>query len=124
MNRSTLLLIVANVAMTSFAQIVLKAGMTSPEVIRALGGEGRLSTVVTVLLNPWVVIGLFLYGGAALVWLLVLSRVEVSLAYPFVGLGFVVTMLLAWALLGESFSVTRIAGTLLIAAGVVVIAQR
>ena len=123
MNRSTLLLIVANVALTSFAQIVLKAGMSAPEVVRALAGGVRLPAIATVLVHPWIFVGLFLYGGAALVWLLVLSRVEVSLAYPFVGLGFVVTMLLAWAFLGESISVMRIACTLLIATGVVVLAK-
>ena len=118
-----MLLIVANVAMTSFAQIVLKAGMGTPEVVRALAGGFRLPALATVFLNPWVVIGLSLYGGAAVVWLLVLSRVEVSLAYPFVGLGFVMTMLLAWGFLGESVTVTRIAGTLLIAVGVLVLAK-
>lgn len=123
MNRSTMLLIVANVAMTSFAQIVLKAGMGAPEVVRALAGGFRLPSLATVFLNPWVVIGLLLYAGAAVVWLLVLSRVEVSQAYPFVGLGFVVTMLLAWVFLGESVTVARITGTLLIAAGVVVLAK-
>jgi len=117
------MLIVANVAMTSLAQIVLKAGMSAPEVTRALAGGLRLPAMVTVFLHPWVIIGLALYGGAAVVWLLVLSRVDVSLAYPFVGLGFVVTMVLAWALLGESVSPARIGGTLLIAAGVVLLAR-
>lgn len=123
MNRSTLLLILANVAMTSLAQIVLKAGMSAPEVVRALAGGVRLSAMVTVFLHPWVVLGLVLYAGAAVVWLLVLARVDVSLAYPFVGLGFVVTMVLAWAFMGEALNATRIAGTLLIAAGVVVLAR-
>jgi multidrug transporter EmrE-like cation transporter len=123
LNRSTLLLILANVAMTSLAQIVLKAGMSAPEVVRALAGGVRLSAMVTVFLHPWVVIGLVLYAGAAVVWLLVLARVDVSLAYPFVGLGFVVTMVLAWAFMGEALNATRIAGTLLIAAGVVVLAR-
>lgn len=123
MNRTTLLLIVANVALTSLAQISLKAGMIAPEVTRALAEGLRLPSLVTVLLHPWVFLGLAMYGGAALVWLLVLSRIEVSLAYPFVGLGFLVTMVLAWLFLGETVSVPRIAGTLLIAAGIVVLAR-
>jgi multidrug transporter EmrE-like cation transporter len=122
-NRSTLLLIVANVAMTSLAQIVLNSGMSAPEVTRALAGGVRLPALMTVLFHPWVVVGLGLYAGAALVWLLVLSRVDVSLAYPFVGLGFVVTMVLAWAFLGEAVTPMRMAGTLLIAAGIVVLAR-
>lgn len=123
MNRSTLLLILANVAMTSLAQIVLKAGMSAPDVVRALAGGLRLPALVTVFLHPWVIIGLALYAGAAVVWLLVLAKVDVSLAYPFVGLGFVVTMVLAWTFMGETVSATRIAGTLLIVAGVVVLAR-
>lgn len=109
--------------MTSLAQIVLKAGMGSPDVVRSLEGGLRTPVLTTVLLHPCVVIGLALYGGAALVWLLVLARVDVSLAYPFVGLGFVVTMFLAWAFLGEPVTPQRVAGTLLIAAGIVVLAN-
>lgn len=123
MNRSTLVLILANVVMTSLAQIVLKAGMSAPDVVRALSGGLRLPALATVFLHPWVIIGLALYAGAAVVWLLVLAKVDVSLAYPFVGLGFVVTMVLAWAFIGETVSATRIAGTLLIVAGVVVLAR-
>ena len=52
-----------------------------------------------------------------------LAKVDVSLAYPFVGLGFVVTMLLAWAIQGEVPTVGRIVGTLLICGGVVVLAR-
>ena len=69
------------------------------------------------------ILGLGIYFASAAVWLLVLARVDVSLAYPFVGLGFVVTMLLAWAVHGEVLSTGRIAGTLMICAGVVVLAR-
>ena len=124
MNRSLILLILANVAMTSLAQIILKFGMSSSEVSRALSGGVRLSTLVSVLFHPWVLAGLVLYFAAAVVWLLVLSKVDVSLAYPFVGLGFVVTTLLAWAVLGEAITVSRIVGTLLISAGVAILALR
>jgi multidrug transporter EmrE-like cation transporter len=49
--------------------------------------------------------------------------VQVSLAYPFVGLGFVLTMLLGWAIHGDSLSVARVAGTLIISLGVVILAR-
>jgi drug/metabolite transporter (DMT)-like permease len=60
--------------------------------------------------------------GAGL-WLLVLSKVDVSLAYPFVGLGFIMTMLLGWLFLHEGVGVERIIGTLLIAGGVVLVSR-
>lgn len=123
MTRTVLLLILVNVAMTSLAQIVLKVGMSVPEVARAMAGGIRPSLVVSVLLHPWVLLGLMLYGGAAVVWLLVLSKIDVSLAYPFVGLGFVVTTALAWMFLGESVTVMRLTGTLLIVSGIVVLAR-
>jgi len=123
MTRTVLLLILVNVAMTSLAQIVLKVGMSAPEVVRSLSGTVRPGHLVGVLFHPWVMAGLVLYFGAALVWLIVLSRIEVSLAYPFVGLGFVVTMLLGWSLLGETLSLPRLLGTLMIAGGVVVLAR-
>jgi drug/metabolite transporter (DMT)-like permease len=64
-----------------------------------------------------------LYVGGALVWLVVLTRVEVSLAYPFVAMGFVLTLILGWWLQGDSIGLMRVAGTLLIAAGVVLVAR-
>ena len=67
--------------------------------------------------------GLTLYFLSAVVWLLVLSRVEVSFAYPFVGIGFILTMLLGWLAMGDTMSLARVAGTLLIAGGVVLIAR-
>jgi len=57
------------------------------------------------------------------VWLLVLARVPVSQAYPFVGLGFVLVMLLGWALQGDVISPARLLGTLLISVGVVLVAR-
>lgn len=123
MNRSILLLILTSVTMTSLAQIVLKVGMNAPEVGRAMAGGIRPSLVVHVLLHPWVFCGLVLYGSAAMVWLMVLSKIDVSQAYPFVGLGFVVTTVLAWAFLGEAVTVMRLIGTLLIVSGVVVLSR-
>jgi len=49
--------------------------------------------------------------------------VPVSFAYPFVGLGFVITALIAWAALGEAPGVPQIAGTLMVTLGVALIAR-
>ena len=55
--------------------------------------------------------------------ILVLAKVDVSLAYPFVGVGFIVTMVLGWLLLQEPVGLTRITGTLLVAIGAYLVAQ-
>jgi multidrug transporter EmrE-like cation transporter len=56
-------------------------------------------------------------------WLYVLGRAPLSLAYPFVGMGFIFTLLAGVFVLGETVSVVRLAGTLLIALGCVLVAQ-
>jgi len=118
-----LLLIVASVLCSAAAQLVLKKGMTG---VAATSGHGlldKLHAVMNVLLNPWIIGGFALYGLGALVWLLVLARVDVSLAYPFVALGFVVTAALGYLLLGEPMTTAKIAGIALVTAGVVVLAR-
>jgi len=120
MDRSTFSLILISVLLASIAQILLKAGMSG------LAGAG--ATPPSVLLwevatNLKVVSGLLLYGLSAAVWLVVLSRVPVGLAYPFVSLGFVMTLLLAWLLRGEVPSAPQILGTLTICLGVALMAR-
>lgn len=123
MNKTVALLILANVLLTSIAQILLKGGMSSPKVVNGLAAGFGWSTVTIIAGNPLVMIGLAMYFLSAVVWLVVLSRVQVSLAYPFIGAGFIVTMLLAWLVYGESLSWARASGTLLIAIGVAVLAR-
>jgi multidrug transporter EmrE-like cation transporter len=65
---------------------------------------------------------LFVYGLSAVVWLFVLARIDVSVAYPFVSLGFVVTMVLGCLLFGEAFTIRKILGTLVVMAGVYLVA--
>ena len=120
MNRAVFALIVVSVLMSSLAQIALKGGMSSASVSHALASGGRWTAAATIATSPLVLLGLGLYFASALVWLFVLARLQVSLAYPFVGLGFVVTMLLGWWIHGDTLSLARVAGTLLIALGVVV----
>jgi drug/metabolite transporter (DMT)-like permease len=123
MNKTVGLLILTNVLLTSVAQILLKGGMGSAPVVRALADGFRWSTAAVIAGNPLVLTGLTMYFLSAVVWLVVLSRVQVSLAYPFIGAGFIVTMLLAWFIHGETLTSARVAGTLLIAVGVAVLAR-
>jgi drug/metabolite transporter (DMT)-like permease len=83
-----------------------------------VGGE-----MAGMLQSPLVLAGLGLYGIGAVLWLFVLARAPLSLAYPFVGLGFILTMLAGALYLGENVTPMRIAGTLLIAFGCVMVAR-
>jgi drug/metabolite transporter (DMT)-like permease len=122
MNASILPIILFSVAMTAVAQVVLKRGMSGAAMHEALA-QGWVSAVVAVAFNAWVVAGLALYLLGGLVWLVVLNRVAVSFAYPFVGLGFIITAVLAWGTLGEALNAERAFGTLLVALGVALVAR-
>lgn len=117
------LFILMSVTASAIAQLLLKLGMSSPAVKKVLDGGEALPTILTISLNPMVVGGLSLYVLGAIVWLFVLSRVQLSIAYPFVALGFVFTALLARFVIGESFTFYKIVGTALIITGVLVLAR-
>jgi multidrug transporter EmrE-like cation transporter len=118
-----LMLILCSILLSSFAQIVLKTGMSNADVLSAIQSASTFNIVKTISTNIFVIGGLALYFASAAVWLLVLAKVDVSFAYPFVGLGFIITMLLAFFINGEILSTTKIIGTLCIALGVAIIAQ-
>lgn len=118
-----LLLILASVSLGALAQVSLKRGMSAQAVQQALAGNELLGKVLAVGLSPLVIVGIGLYGLSMVVWLLVLARVDVSQAYPFVGLGFVLTLGAGVIVLGEPLTATRVAGVLLVAAGVFFLAR-
>ncbi len=111
-------LILGSVVLSAIAQVLLKLGMSSGLVQEALGQAHPLKAAWVMATTPQVGAGIGLYGLSVIVWLLVLARADVSFAYPFVGVGFILTMLLGWWLLGEPLSPARLVGTLLVVAGV------
>lgn len=123
MNFATMWLILLSVTLSATAQTTLKLGMSSPFVQQAIASASAFSIFSSILTNWYVMGGLALYFASAAVWLFVLAKVEVSFAYPFVGLGFILTMLLAYLINGEALSVAKIIGTLCIAIGIAFIAQ-
>lgn len=123
MTRAALGLILLSVTITACAQLVLKAGMAGASVQRAIAAGPGWRMLLAIALDPLVIGGLTLYFVAAAVWLFVLSKVEVSLAYPFVALGFVLTAVFGRLMFHETLSPARIAGTLLICGGVALLAR-
>lgn len=124
MNLAVLGLILASVSLSALAQITLKHGVTVGGGLAAAGQDGGvLGALLALLGNGYVMLGLVMYAASAVVWLLVLARLDVSVAYPFVGLGFVLTMLFGYLFFGEPVGLARIAGTMLVVAGVVIISR-
>jgi multidrug transporter EmrE-like cation transporter len=123
MTGTMLLLILASVGLGAVAQVLMKLGMTSAPMQQALGGGAPGAIAWAVLTSPGVMGGLFLYGIGTVLWLGVLSRVELSQAYPFVGLSFVLAAVLGYFVFADAVSATRVAGIALIVAGVVLVGR-
>ena len=121
MTTSTLGLLLLSVTLSAAAQILFKIGMTSQA--KQVGLDQSVWSLFAALLLPGVFGGLLLYGVGTVVWLAVLSRVEVSQAYPFVGLGFALTALLGYAVFGDSLSILRTCGIVMIVGGVILVAR-
>jgi drug/metabolite transporter (DMT)-like permease len=110
------------VLLNALAQLGLKAAtqVTGP----LISPEGSvLSRGLQLMTVPSLWMALGAYGLSVVVWLVGLSRVPVSQAYPLLSMGYVLNIGLAWWLLGEVPNVQRVAGIGVIVAGVVLVAR-
>lgn len=115
-------LILGGVLLNAAAQLLLKAGMSQIGHFDFTPAN-VLPISLKVMANPPIITGLSLYVISVLVWLMVLSRVQVSLAYPMLSIGYVVNALAAYYLFGEPITSMRMAGIFIIIAGVYLVAQ-
>jgi drug/metabolite transporter (DMT)-like permease len=84
------------------------------------GLNGRATYLANLLIDPWVLSALLAAFIAALAWMAALSRLEISRAYPFMGLSFVVVLLMSGVFFGETITTAKIAGVLLVVTGIAV----
>lgn len=115
-------LILCGVLLNASAQLLLKAGMSQ------IGHfdftiANAFPIGLKVASNPPIVTGLFMYVMSVVVWLLVLSRVQVSFAYPMLSIGYVVNALAAYYFFGEPLTSVRMLGIFIIIGGVYLVAQ-
>ena len=108
-------LILLSVSLNALAQIFLRHAMrdlhfplTVPSFMERIFSLGMLG-------------GMLCYAVSIVLWLIVLSRVQVSIAYPFQAFGYVLASLVAWLFLGEGMSVQNIVGLALICLGVIIL---
>jgi multidrug transporter EmrE-like cation transporter len=115
-------LILLGVLLNAGAQLLLKAGMS--EIGHFEFNSSNLIPIgFKVIASPPIIMGVFTYVISVAVWLLVLSRVQVSYAYPMLSIGYVVNAVAAYYLFGENLSMMRITGILIIILGVYLVAQ-
>ncbi len=122
MNLVSFALIFAGVMLNATAQILMKAGTN------AVGHfEFSMQNILPIglkLATEWhIIAALVCYAVSVVVWILALSRVPVSIAFPMLSMAYVVNALAAWYFLGEAFNPTKLIGMAIIILGVVIISR-
>jgi drug/metabolite transporter (DMT)-like permease len=112
-----------SVALAALAQVALKTGLSGPRVQQALNDQEWHALFLAAATSSPLLLGVFLYGTSTLLWFYALARADLSYVYPMLGLGLIVTTIIAATWLGETVSVARWAGVVLIASGVVLVAR-
>ena len=115
-------LILTGVLLNAVAQLCIKQGM------RIIGRfDFALEQIIPVGLktavNPYIFSGLVCYVVSVVVWIMVLSRVDVSYAYPLLSIGYIVTAVVARIFFGEALGFNRCAGIFVICIGVYLITR-
>jgi multidrug transporter EmrE-like cation transporter len=122
MNLLSFALVLFGVLLNAAAQLLLKAGTNAIGHFE-FSGANVLPIGWKIATQPYIVGGLSCYVVSVAVWILALSRVEVSIAYPMLSIGYVVNAIAAYMLFGEAVGVQRLVGIGIIILGVYVVAR-
>jgi multidrug transporter EmrE-like cation transporter len=106
-----LILVLVSVFVGAIGQLSLKYGSTTNPALKSL------------FLNWYTSAGLLLYVVSAFLWILALRRIELSIAYPFVSIGYIVVIVGSYFIFNEQVNLMKIAGIIFILIGIVFIAR-
>lgn len=114
--------IIASVLLNAFAQLFIRKGMLTLGALPTSIAEG-LSYAWNLCLNIYIVAGMSSYAISIVLWMYVLAKVNVSIAYPFQSVGYIVAAFIAFFTLGEPFSIQKIVGIIVICVGVFILSS-
>jgi multidrug transporter EmrE-like cation transporter len=114
--------ILLTLAFTVYGQLVLKWQMGGAGPLPDAGID-KILFLLRQFLNPWIISGFAAALLASMAWMAAMTRFDLGYAYPFMSLAFVIVMVFGVLFLGESVSLGRVAGTLMVIAGLFVIAR-
>jgi len=123
MTLPTFSIIFIGVLLNSAAQLMLKAGARAIGTVAMGSGHSLLAAGWGAATQPWILLGLCCYFVSAGLWVLALTRVDVTVAYPMLSMGYVIAALLAWQFFGEALTGPRVLGIAIILIGVVVLGR-
>lgn len=115
-------LVLTGVLLNAVAQLALKASVSDTGIIN-LDVSSLLTSAGSLAANLWLWLGLICYAISVIVWVLALSRVDVSIAYPMLSIGYIVNAVAAWRLFDEPMNLGKVVGIGIIIVGVYVLAR-
>jgi multidrug transporter EmrE-like cation transporter len=121
MSIGTLALILVSVSFNAFAQVVLRLAMLRLGPVPSISDPVELA--LTFIRNFYLWGGVACYVISLATWLAVLSRTQVSIAYPMLSIGYIIATVLGVAFLGETVNPARVGGIMLICLGVAFVAR-
>jgi len=121
-NAVSLALIMTGVLLNAAAQLLLKAGTNAVGQFE-YSAQNIVPIGMKLAFEPHIAGGVACYVVSVVVWILGLSRVEVSIAYPMLSIGYVLNAAAAWYLFGESLTAQKLIGIAFIVAGVFLVAR-
>jgi len=113
------LYILISIILNVLGQFVIKYGLN--RIDKSLLQDKLIVKVYHLFTYPYVMSGLLIYAISAVFWILALSKIELSVAYPMLSIGYVLVMLVSFFFLNEQMSLYKILGTLLVISGVILI---
>lgn len=118
----TIAIILISVLLNCAAQLCMKKGMMA--IGEVTGGiQGLLSAFPSMVANGSLWLSALCYVLSIVLWLVVLSKVDVSYAYPFLSIGYILSAVVGYFAFGEAVTPIRIAGIAVICIGVVLISR-
>jgi multidrug transporter EmrE-like cation transporter len=115
-------LVMTGVLLNAVAQLALKASVSDTGII-GLDMQSLMTSAGSLVTNLWLWVGLICYGISVVVWILALSRVDVSIAYPMLSIGYIVNAVAASHLFDEPLGIGKVVGIGIIIVGVYVLAR-
>jgi multidrug transporter EmrE-like cation transporter len=116
---NNIILLIITIFFTSLGQVLIKYGtLDSPNMIETLGDK-----LIYYFTNVYILFGLFVYIISAVLWIFVLSKLPLSIAYPMVSLGYVVVFIFSIFLFNEAINIYKVMGLLFIIMGVIILSQ-
>jgi multidrug transporter EmrE-like cation transporter len=110
------------IVFTVASQLIMRWRVGSTGALSPVAGD-RFHFVASMLMTPWVWTAILCTFLAGVAWMLALTRFELTYAFPFTGVSFVLILFAGAFMFGEHVSLARIAGTLLVVLGLVVVVR-